>query len=167
MAWHRRDVRAHAFAMAHPELTAWLARWAATGRRRWVWATRPVRACAATCRRWTRATGIRAGAAIGRWVRALRARGCRLIAGLSPVPREVLVDLDPPTVEIPLPVAAGSAHTNGDTQWQRPATTPVTSSTVGLRNTRPDADRAPPPGQTAVAARPLSLIHISEPTRPY
>jgi len=132
MAWQRRDVRAHAFAVAHPELAARLARWAATGRRRWVWATRPVRACAATCRRWTRATGTRAGAAAGRWARALHARGRRLVAGLRPVPREVLVDLDPPTVEIPLPVAAGPAHTNDDARRQRPG--PATDTGTG----RPD-----------------------------
>lgn len=124
MAWNRRDVRAHAFAVAHPELAARLARWAATGRRRWVWVTRPVRVSAATCRRWTRATGTRVAAATGRWTRALHTRGRRLIARLRPVPREVLVDLDPPTVEIPLPVAAGHAYANGDAQWQRPGPAP-------------------------------------------
>jgi type IV secretion system protein VirD4 len=124
MAWRRRDVRAHAFAVAHPELAARLARWAAIGRRRWVSATRPIRACAATCRRWMTATGTRTGAAIGRWVRALHARARRLIARLRPVPREVLVDLDPPTVEIPLPVPAGPAHTHGDAHWQRPGSAP-------------------------------------------
>ncbi len=118
MAWHRRNVRAHAFAVAHPEFAARIARWSATGRRRWGWATRPVRACATTCRRWTRTTGIRAGVATGRWTRALLARGRRLNAWLRPVPQQVVVDLDPPTVEISLAVA--SVHTNGDTQWRRP-----------------------------------------------
>ena len=76
MAWRRRDVRHHAFTIAHPAAAARLARTRAAS-------TVPVR----TAR--------------------------RVLARVRPsaAPRGVPIDLDPPTVEVPVPV--GAPHTRG------------------------------------------------------
>ena len=76
MAWRRRDVRHHAFTIAHPAAAARLARTRAAS-------TVPVRTAH------------------------------RVLARVRPsaAPRGVPIDLDPPTVEVPVPV--GAPHTRG------------------------------------------------------
>ena len=126
MAWRRRDVRAHAFALAHPELVARLVRWAAAAQHRWGWATRPLRLATAACLRWMSTTNRRTRAAARRWARAgwtcASRSGRRAFAWLRPTPRQVPLDTDPPTVEL---VAVGPApphpHADGgDERADRP-----------------------------------------------
>ncbi|MBW0091517.1 TraM recognition domain-containing protein [Pseudonocardia sp. KRD-184] len=111
MAWQRRDVRRRAFQIAHPALATRLARSAATARRWWSRLTSPVVAALR-----------RIGALVGRFWRAICAsiaRARRWIRDhLTPTStHDVLIDLDPPTVELPVQ----AAHTsNGQTHAHTP-----------------------------------------------
>ncbi len=117
MAWRRRDVRAHAFALAHPVLVARLTRSASVAHRWWAWLTGPVRVVWVAVGRWAAAGIGTARAAVARWARgggAIVARAGRRVLGRPRnVARVVPVDLDPPTGEVPVPVAASAPHTNG------------------------------------------------------
>lgn len=101
MAWKRWDVRAHRFAVKFPRVTALILRWATAVRRRWTWATRPLRAAWAACWRWASATACRWWAAAGRWARAGVAY---VVARLRPAPRGVPV---PPADDLTVPIPAG------------------------------------------------------------
>jgi len=111
MAWQRRDVRAHAFQVAHPELVARLRRWAGSGRRCGVWLGAPFVTVGAWISRIVRRLGHAITAACARAVRwALRGPDPTVVRGVP-------VDLDPPTGEglVPVSVPAGAPHasTNG------------------------------------------------------
>ncbi|MGH3615387.1 MAG: hypothetical protein ACRDRK_22875, partial [Pseudonocardia sp.] len=78
-----------------------------------VWATHPARVATATARRWrsagtawTRATSRRAMRAGWRWTAGQVARVRSVV---RPARRGVPVDLDPPTVEIPVLAVTGAA----------------------------------------------------------
>ena len=64
MAWRRRDVRAHEFALDHPDWAARLTRWAQTARHRWERLTRTVQAAATA---FARRVGDRARRAAVPW----------------------------------------------------------------------------------------------------
>ncbi len=111
MAWERRDVRVHAFTVAHPEQAAMFARWAAAVQRRWARVIRPVRAVLAATRRWMTAANRRVWATASRWTRSGWACVAR-IGRRAAAPRGVPVDLDPPTVELLVPVPSGTPGTS-------------------------------------------------------
>jgi type IV secretion system protein VirD4 len=126
MAWWRWDVRAHAFALAHPVAVARLSTVVAGGGRAWVRVSAPARAVLAWCRRRlgaasavTRAT-VRAWAATtGTWTARAGRRLLTWVPGRTgrrDVHEVLIVPAETSDVAELAPVAAHSGNGNGAAQ---------------------------------------------------